>query len=144
MLRRTFCAGGLALGAGWLTAGDAEKPVVVDAKYDGRKLTLKLGQKLEFRLLNDEENAGWEGFELRGDNVLVFDVPKKLTTCDEFIPKDKSRPESTQGLYVTRFTATKVGKVTVRVLHLLPSGPKPVARKATKLIADLAVAVEVV
>jgi hypothetical protein len=62
--------------------------------------------------------------------------------CDSFTPDDPST-NSTKGTYVYRYRTVATGESSLRLDHLYPSGPEPVARRRTQFIGEFKLIVRV-
>jgi hypothetical protein len=109
--------------------------VVITAKDAGKTVKASPGQRIEVRLKGDQPLTGWEEITIPQRGVLEF--------LDSELRHDPAAKDAAIGTYVFHYRALKDGTVPLKFDYVYPGGPEVEARKATKLVAEFKVTLEV-
>ncbi len=122
---------------------DRLDPIVLDASSKGKKVGLKVGQRLVFELAAKDVGAGWSNHFPPPAQIGVPPVAEPLTLASKSFRPLNEATDLRQGTYVFEYEATVPGEVALDFTYAKPSAPWPVVAHAVARLAQLAVNVTV-
>lgn len=122
-----------------------ERLLVVTDRDNGKTLDAVVGQAIEVRLRGDEAGTGWEASSPEGGAVQREGAQPgevNASASPAFLPKPGAADKAV-GTYLFRYKAVKAGEARLRFVYVFPGGPLPTLRRATRLVSELCVTINV-
>ncbi len=122
-----------------------ERLLAITERDNGKTLDATVGQAIEVQLRGGEAATGWEAGAVEGDAVQRQGAQPgevNVSATPAFIATPGATDKSI-GTYIFRYKAVKAGQAKLRFVYVMPGGPFPIRRSATRLAKDLAVTVKV-